>query len=231
MSSSSSAAIARILPSIVQRKSAVSKDDQRDASIDTFLRSSLRSGQPAPGPPGPCVEPETVAAWAEGALPAHEAAIVETHVANCASCQQILAVFARTAPPQEVSPSLWQQWHLRWAVPITAAATAAAIWVAVPADRKDPIQDAFAVADSAPPSAPSLAKPRTEPAGAQAPSAARQRSEPPARRDAESSLRAQIENREVRQQKEEADRQGFARESASAAAPAAPPAAAAARSA
>lgn len=210
------------------------KDDERDASIDTFLRSSLRSGQPAPGSSGPCVEPEAIAAWTEGTLSPKEAAAVESHIASCATCQQVLAVFARTTPPPDVSPSLWERWHLRWAVPVAAAATAVAIWVAVPDDRKAPIQDAFTVADSVPPAEQSQPAEQTQPAGksepadAVAPSSARERSEPLARRDADSSLRAQAENREVRQEKEEADSQGLVRESARAAAPAASPAAAAA---
>ena len=197
-------------------------DDQRDASIDTFLRSSLRSGKAPPGSSGPCVEPEAIAAWAEGTLAPRQAAAVETHVANCAACQQIFAVFARTAPPPEVSPSLWQRWHLRWAVPITAAATAVAIWVAVPDDRKEPIQDAFAVADSAPSTEPSQPAAKSE-ADTAAPSVASERSESPVRRDADSSLPARAENREVRQEKEEASGQALAREPAAPAAAAAPP--------
>ena len=125
---------------------------------------------------------------------------------------------------------MWQRWHLRWAVPITAAATALAIWVAVPDDRKKPIQDAFIASDAAPPAAQSqlaeqsqpVAKsdPAAAPADAVARSAPRERSEPLAGRDSDDSLRAQAEKRELRQEKE-ADLQGFARESAPAAAPAA----------
>jgi hypothetical protein len=33
-------------------------------------------------------------------------------------------------------PSLWQRWHLRWAVPIAAAASAVALWFAVPSDQR-----------------------------------------------------------------------------------------------
>ena len=202
------------------------KDDQRDASIDTFLQSSLRGGPIGRGSAGPCVDPETIAAWTEGSLSPTEAAAVETHMASCAACQQVLEVFARTSPPPLESPSVWQRWRLGWAVPLAAAATAAAIWVAVPDDRKDPIQDAFTIADSPTPSEPNRTEPKNEPADTQAPSTALERSEPPARRDADSSLRAQAEKREGLQEKEETDRQGFAREAASAA-PAAPPAAAA----
>jgi hypothetical protein len=214
---------ARIHPTIVLRKSAVKKDQQRDASIDTFLRSGLRQAQDASGFSGPCVDSETLAAWTEGALSANDAAAVETHLANCASCQQRLAVFVRTAPPPEVPPSLWQRWRLQWAVPIAAAATAVAIWVAVPDDRNEEIQDAFAVSQSEPTEAQSQtarkgqAAAKSLPADTATPPAARERSEPLARRDADGALSARDERREASQEKE-ADVEGFARERAAAAA-------------
>ena len=91
------------------------------------------------------VPAEALAAWAEGRLAAAEAATVETHLSSCASCQEMLAVFAQTdVQDQEsalgpvASGFSWFRW--RWAVPVAAAATAAAIWVAVP---NDPNQDEF----------------------------------------------------------------------------------------
>lgn len=193
------------------------RDNQRDDSIDRFLRRSFPGGGSAPGSAGACVEPEAIAAWTEGTLSSGEAAAVETHLAGCAACQQVLAVFARTAPPSPVSTSLWERWHLRWAVPIAAAATAVAVWVAVPDDRKASVEDAFTVSEPASP-----AEPNQPPAAnAAASSDARERSDPPARRDTDSSLRAQAEKLEARPEKEEADLLGAARESApaSAAAP------------
>ena len=71
------------------------RHSQRDASIDRILRSSLRSGQTASSA---CVGPEAIAAWTEGTLPAAEAAAIEAHLSSCASCQEVLAVFARTEP-------------------------------------------------------------------------------------------------------------------------------------
>jgi hypothetical protein len=199
----------------------VKHDNQRDASIDTFLRKSLRR-DPAPAPDGPCVEPEVIAAWAEGALSRNEAAAIEAHLANCAACQQVLAVFARTVPAPVESGLGRTRWHLRWAIPMTAAATAVAIWVAVPDDRKEPIQDAFAIADSTPSTEPSEPAAKSE-ADRAAPSVvAPERSESPARRDADSSLRARAENREMQQEKQEAGGQALPREPAAPAAAAAP---------
>ena len=89
------------------------------------------------------VQAEALAAWAEGRLAAAEAATVEAHLASCALCQETLAVFARTEPVTRLDPSVvsgfgWFRW--RWAVPVAAAATAAAIWVAVP---DNPNRDEF----------------------------------------------------------------------------------------
>ena len=84
------------------------------------------------------VPAEALAAWAEGRLAATEAATVETHLSSCSSCQETLAVFARTDLHEVKSGISWFRW--RWAVPVAAAATAAAIWVAVP---NSPNQDEF----------------------------------------------------------------------------------------
>jgi len=87
------------------------------------------------------LDAELLAAWSEGSLPKDQAARVDEHLADCSSCQEMLAVFARTEPPSAEGsgfPGLsnvegrrtW--WHWRWAIPIAAAATVAAIWVAIP---------------------------------------------------------------------------------------------------
>ena len=102
------------------------------------------------------VEAEVLAAWSEGRLPAREANAVEAHLSSCDVCQEVLAVFARTAPPPVVSGVRWTNWHLRWAIPIAAAATVAAIWVAIPTDQRTAglqHNDAFSVPESAPPTA------------------------------------------------------------------------------
>ena len=123
------------------------------------------------------VPAEALAAWAEGRLGAAEAATVETHLSSCDSCQEVLAVFARTdlqnvesgfRRTASVSSGFnWFRW--RWAVPVAAAATAAAIWVAVP---NDPNQDEFertvapAIQErtAAPPPAPAASADSTAPA-------------------------------------------------------------------
>jgi len=82
------------------------------------------------------VDAELFAAWTEGSLSKDQAAQVEAHLADCSSCQEMLAVFARTEPPPVVSGFSRTQWQWRWAIPLAAAATAAAIWVAIPEDER-----------------------------------------------------------------------------------------------
>ena len=107
----------------------------RDDSLDGLIRETLRS---APVSGTECVDPETIAAWAEGALPPAEAARVEMHLSACPACQEVVAIAAKTGPAPQVAESLWGRWHLRWVVPMAVGATAAAIWIAVPEDRRTP---------------------------------------------------------------------------------------------
>jgi hypothetical protein len=86
-----------------------------------------------------CLDAETLAAWMDGGLkgaPLHE---VEAHVAGCDRCQMLLGAMGRTragipAAPPATAPRRW----LAWAVPLAAAATAIAIWVAIPQQRRAP---------------------------------------------------------------------------------------------
>jgi hypothetical protein len=119
---------------------------------------------------GACVEPEVIAAWTEGRLPSDEAAQVETHLASCASCQEILAVFARTEPAPQAAHTVWQRWRLQWAVPLAAAATAVAIWVASPAPH-DQREAGAPLSDAAPPSSDVPTKPAGSAAAAASPPA------------------------------------------------------------
>jgi len=107
----------------------------RDASMDKLLASTLKAGRPemrgvTPGEAH--LDAETLAAWADDALDAAERASAEAHAAGCARCQQLLAAMVRTQPASEVPKSPWRMPSLAWLVPLTAAATALAIWVAVP---------------------------------------------------------------------------------------------------
>jgi hypothetical protein len=113
-----------------------SKSD-RDATMDRLL-ARTRSARAAAAPAHACLDAGTVAAWADGALDPNDRAIAEAHAAECGRCQALLAAMVRTLPPPIAAPSWWRMPALRWLVPLTAAATALAIWVAVP--QRAPVQ-------------------------------------------------------------------------------------------
>jgi hypothetical protein len=80
-----------------------------------------------------CLDPETLAAWMDGGLSGAALEDVRSHVADCVRCQALVGAMGRTrvaVPPTQ--PERARRWWLAWAVPLSAAATAAAIWVAVP---------------------------------------------------------------------------------------------------
>jgi hypothetical protein len=114
----------------------VSTEPDRDPVTDAFLRKAL---QPVPriGADG-CVDAETLAAWADGDLPADRAADVETHLAGCSRCQAVLGAFAMTdesaAPassPAAVIPFRPKS-PVRWLLPMAASIAATLVlWTAV----------------------------------------------------------------------------------------------------
>ncbi len=138
---------------------------------------------------------------------------VETHLASCASCQEVLAVLARTEPSPAGPSSMWErvvsgfkQFGSRpqWAIPIAAAATAAAIWVATPKDRGvDEFERTIAPAIS------ESARPEpSAPASAAAPPVAREEKEAAlseaASRDTASRKAASEATSEAKQRRDEA---------------------------
>jgi hypothetical protein len=82
-----------------------------------------------------CIDAERFAAWVDGGLTPEEAALVETHLADCARCQAMMAAFAKTddaargVAPARVLP-FSRRGVVRWGLPLAAAASVA-IWVAV----------------------------------------------------------------------------------------------------
>ena len=106
-----------------------------------------------------CLDAETLAAWFDGGLKGAALEDVRAHVAGCHRCQMLVGVMGRTraavpAPAHERTPRRW----LAWAIPLTAAATAVAVWVAIPEQRKVPVvapatKQEAAPAPAAPPGA------------------------------------------------------------------------------
>ena len=92
-----------------------------------LLRDTLQSRMSDES--GGCLDAETLAAWADGALSRAARGAAERHAAGCARCQSMLAAMARTAPPA-VLRSWWRS-PLGWIVPLTAAA-ALLVWMELP---------------------------------------------------------------------------------------------------
>ena len=94
-----------------------------------------------------CLDAETLAAWADGTLHAQAATAVEAHASSCTRCMAVLAAMERTAPAARARHAWTPARLFRWAVPMTAAATAIAIWVFVP-NRPDTLPVAVPAEES-----------------------------------------------------------------------------------
>jgi hypothetical protein len=83
-----------------------------------------------------CLDAETLAAWMDGGLTTAALEDVRAHVADCERCQALVGAIGRTraaipASEPQRAPRRW----LMWSVPLAAAATAIAVWVAIPQQR------------------------------------------------------------------------------------------------
>jgi hypothetical protein len=150
----------------------VQSREDRERAIDQLLKRAAAGFVSAPT--GSCTDAETLAAWSERSLPASEAARVEAHLSTCGRCQAMLAAFVHSEPAAPSSQPIWERWGMRWLVPAAAAATAVAVWIAVPdgppasertaavlEDRQAaaPLQEAPATPETASPPAPPPASP------------------------------------------------------------------------
>jgi hypothetical protein len=157
---------------------------ERDRTVERLLKQSLGTPQRG-GVTNACLDAETLAAWTAGGLTGSVLEAVQLHVADCARCQSMAGTLARissTVPQTEpVPPS--RRW-LAWFIPLTAAATAVALWFAVPGNPGAPQTVASrAPVSEAPASDPFAFRgvpPSAAPAPAQAPAAGRQAPESPA---------------------------------------------------
>jgi hypothetical protein len=141
----------------------------RDVSIERLLRS-LRPQEPAGGD---CPDVEALAALADNGLSAADRQAMETHIADCHRCQALTAAMARTAsaaPPEPGANRVALPWWksrrtLNWLVPAAAAATAVAVWVAVPGQSGPLLEQRQAeVQTAAAPAPDAAAVPPAEPA-------------------------------------------------------------------
>lgn len=112
---------------------------ERDQSIERLLRQSLQTPRQA-GETDSCLDAETVAAWVDGGLSGAALEMTQSHVADCARCQSLVGAMARTnAALAQPKPERAARRWLPWLVPLTAAAAAVALWVAVPGDLSAPL--------------------------------------------------------------------------------------------
>lgn len=108
-----------------------------DESFERLLAGTLKRRQDAVAG-NSCLDADTLAAWADGALTARERASAEAHAADCGRCQALLAAMVRSEPPAVGSKLAWRLPALGWLVPMTVALTALVIWSAVP--NRAPVQ-------------------------------------------------------------------------------------------
>ena len=147
-------------------------EPDRDRIVERLLRQSLKPHADAVAP-GPCLDADVLAAWADGALPADELTAAEAHVSGCSRCQALLAAIIQSAPAVAVAEPWWRR---RWAfgvlVPATVAAAALVLWTVVPRDdRRVAIEQAPAQRSPGPSARPRDALRRTKhgPAGVRHP--------------------------------------------------------------
>jgi hypothetical protein len=113
------------------------KNGDRDASVGRLLAGTLKAHAEA-APEAACLDAETLAAWADGALDVRERARAEAHAADCGRCQALLAAMVRTAPPPSPAEAPFRARLLWWLAPIVPVAAAVAIWFAVP--NREPLE-------------------------------------------------------------------------------------------
>jgi hypothetical protein len=111
---------------------------ERERSLEAWLRQIEPDTAPATDA---CLDAETAAAWADGALGRQALEQAQRHVGGCARCQALMRTLIQldTSPVTSlVAPGDadqgWRRW-LTWAVPLAATATAliaVVVWTQAP---------------------------------------------------------------------------------------------------
>jgi hypothetical protein len=110
----------------------VNTERDRDRSVERVLGQALRAGASSEVSEA-CLDAETLAAWADRGLTASDLATVETHLSECSRCQSLVATLERTRPAGPEREPWWPpNFGFGWLVPLTAAAAAILLWVALP---------------------------------------------------------------------------------------------------
>jgi hypothetical protein len=145
---------------------------ERDQSVDRLLRQALKAPRRA-AVTDLCLDPETLAAWLDGRLSGAALDGAQRHLADCARCQDLVGTLARINPTVPVTkPARAPRQWLAWLVPLTAAAAAAAVWVALPGNHRGDAPLSQAPKDEVSPlRAPEAVPPDNRPRALQAPQA------------------------------------------------------------
>jgi hypothetical protein len=115
----------------------VRTERDRDGALDQLLRQQAQTSSEGDAA-GPCLDAETLSAWADGGLKGYGLAMAEAHLAACARCQATLATLTRLSPsPEAPTRERWWAPHLnvRWLAPFAAGALAVLVWIAMPSVR------------------------------------------------------------------------------------------------
>lgn len=150
--------------------------DKNSEPFDAILRQAMRS-QPGPAT-AECADAESLAAYSDRSMSARERERLETHFADCARCQLLLADIARADESARLAKSAGEvPWYRRWRIAIPALAAAAAVLVFIsirrPANVAPPSDQIVAMAQREAPAENLAAKqpPLPAPVPAAAPSA------------------------------------------------------------
>jgi len=150
--------------------------DKNSEPLDAILRRAMRS-QPGPAT-AECADAESLAAYSDRSLSARERERLETHFADCARCQMLLADIARADESARIAKSAGAvPWYRRWRLAVPALAAAAAVLVLItirrPAEVAPPNDQIVAMAQHEAPTENLAAKqpPLPAPAPAAAPGA------------------------------------------------------------
>src|SRR5712692_2650401 len=154
---------------------AVNTERDRDRSVERLLGQALRAAA-STEESGACLDAETLAAWADSGLTASDLATVERHLSDCSRCQSLVATLERTRPASPEREPWWPpNFGFGWLVPLTAAAAAILLWVALPGSVPAPSRASLDVQMQSTPQIPSAAQ---TPAGAETPGTAQTQGAP-----------------------------------------------------
>ena len=138
-------------------------------SMDDLLRETLRARE---ADPAACLDADGAATFVEGVMSPRERAIAQEHLADCPRCQALVAAMVRTTPAP-AKRIWWRRPAVAWLAPLTAAATALAIWINVRDNGAVRREAAREVADASAvelrPTLPAAADPPRQSAKADAP--------------------------------------------------------------